>query len=367
MTGKLPSLKAKASRAPALPAMWRSSVLIATAAASHNGSDCDSNQHDVQLLYQITGHKNGKFHASASEQLHKVQCCSDVHLPGYQRNYNCSIWAEAAVTATVSTAAICAADGGRLCLEEEISRGCTTNYIGSALSSTGTTVQAVRPLETKVSSSSSSCPVKSKQMKRACSSSRRLGVDQCLNCIMSKFSDRCNHEQAVQFCATIDKLHQRKKDPTKHVPNMQELSFHAWVADSKGDVVHDPDKVGGPLEMKKRNKGALHMGRNELLRRGYHYVYEEFEASKSKAVLSWCEAKHPHAGRRFKEIVHEIRTVGPMQDKCYANAFVYVQDSNRTDLHIAIGATRWTKAGGEFLASDMWEFGNPKQWKGVHW
>ena len=202
----------------------------------------------------------------------------------------------------------------------------------------------------------------------------------------------CLEAEILEACATtkgnsvlssesgfvIDKQHYKTRprrrrrakqstDPTKHVLNMTQLSFHAWVADSKGDVVHDPDKVGGPLEMKKRNKGALHMGRNELLRRGYHYVYEEFEASKSKAVLSWCEAKHPHAGRRFKEIVHEIRTVGPMQDKCYANAFVYVQDSNRTDLHIAIGATRWTKAGGEFLASDMWEFGNPKQWKGVHW
>ena len=101
---------------------------------------------------------------------------------------------------------------------------------------------------------------------------------------------------------------------------------------------------------------------SRLLRRDGH---QHQPAPTSRRNVS--EAKHPHAGRRFKEIVHEIRTVGPMQDKCYANAFVYVQDSNRTDLHIAIGATRWTKAGGEFLASDMWEFGNPKQWKGVHW
>ena len=207
----------------------------------------------------------------------------------------------------------------------------------------------------------------------------------------------CLEAEILEACATtkgnsvlssesgfvIDKQHYKTRprrrrrakqstDPTKHVLNMTQLSFHAWVADSEGHVVHDPDRVGGPLEMKLRNNGALNKGRTYFLRQGFHLVYEEFEVSKSKAVLSWYENLHPHDGKRFKRIVHEIRTVGPMQDNCYANAFVYVQDSDRTDLHVAVGATRWvTEAGetpiGAWREFSMWEFGHPKDWEGVHW
>lgn len=82
-----------------------------------------------------------------SDDTYPVRCCSDVELEGWVKNYGCNVWAQSQLEALddapsngcyssetyESAEAICEANGGRLCTEDELLGRCA-DYTGCMFS-----------------------------------------------------------------------------------------------------------------------------------------------------------------------------------------------------------------------------------------
>jgi hypothetical protein len=158
----------------------------------------------------------------------------------------------------------------------------------------------------------------------------------------------------------MNKKKKKKKDPAKHVLNMSSLSFHVWVEDTNGVMVFDPEQIGGLLE---KSNSMLLAGRQMMVDKGMEYIYEAFDEQKSHAVQQWCENKATAA--QFERLKQKIRAKGPQPAHCYGNSIVFEEDSPRTDLKVVYGSARWEHP--DKATRTLWEYGNPAEWRGVHW
>eukprot|EP01047_Picozoa_sp_COSAG01_P046434 COSAG01_NODE_4361_length_5098_cov_2.121024_1_plen_1077_part_10 len=95
--------------------------------------------HATVQLGRSTSHYNlmatGNSQCASNNEAHEVRCCSDFSIPRYSRRRGCSVWAESnfqnsgvrctAAKTMEEAAAVCEADGARLCTAAELAADCT--------------------------------------------------------------------------------------------------------------------------------------------------------------------------------------------------------------------------------------------------
>ena len=123
-----------------------SDIIQATGGLEHSSSA--NNNNIPNLIWTVCGDVTNQecflresatevVSATVADEKHKVQCCSDVELPGWTKNYGCSVWAESELQGPdgsqkcfhsetfLEAQEICHDNGGRLCTREELYQRCT--------------------------------------------------------------------------------------------------------------------------------------------------------------------------------------------------------------------------------------------------